>query len=201
MRPTSPSSVAEKNSVWRSLGHWRDDAVDGGAEAHVEHAVGLVEDEDLDVGERDRAAREQILEAAGGGHDEVGGAGVLDLLVEADAAVDGGDVQAPGGGQRARLFDDLADELTRRGEHERGGLARRRVEHVEDRRGEGDRLARARGGLGEDVVAVQDVLDDEGLDGKGGGDAAGGERSHDRLRQAELGEGLLGHRRVLLGRR
>ena len=53
-----------------------DDAVDGGAEAHVEHAVGLVEDEDLDVGERDRAARQQVLEAAGGGDDQVRGAGV-----------------------------------------------------------------------------------------------------------------------------
>ena len=33
-----------------------DDAVDDGPEAHVEHAVGLVEDEDLDVVEADGAA-------------------------------------------------------------------------------------------------------------------------------------------------
>ena len=32
-----------------------DEAVDGGAEAHVEHAVGLVEHQRLDVRERDRA--------------------------------------------------------------------------------------------------------------------------------------------------
>ena len=91
MRPASPSSVALKNSVWRSLGALGDDAVDGRAEAHVEHAVGLVEDEDLDVGERQRAAREQVLEAAGRRDEHVRGAGQLDLLLEADAAVDGGD--------------------------------------------------------------------------------------------------------------
>ena len=46
----------------RALG---DDAVDGRAEAHVEHAVGLVEDEDPDLVEREGAAVEQVLEAAG----------------------------------------------------------------------------------------------------------------------------------------
>ena len=193
MRPTSPSSVAEKNSVWRSAGHWATMPVDGGAEAHVEHAVGLVEDEDLDVAERERAALEQVLEAAGRRDHEVRGAGVLDLLVEADAAVDGGDVEAARGGQRARLLDDLADELARRGEHERGRAAGVRLEHVDDRRGERDRLARPRRGLGEHVDAVEDVLDDERLDGEGRGDAAVGERAHNGLRQAEIGEGLLGH--------
>ena len=53
-----------------------DDAVDGGAEAHVEHAVGLVEDEDLDVGQRERAALEEILEAAGRGDEHVRGLGL-----------------------------------------------------------------------------------------------------------------------------
>ena len=52
MRPTSPSSVAEKSSVWRARGVMRDDPVDGGLEAHVEHPVGLVEDEHLDLVER-----------------------------------------------------------------------------------------------------------------------------------------------------
>ena len=51
--PTSPSSVAEKNIVWRSRGRARDDAVDLRLEAHVEHAVGLVEHEDLDRVELD----------------------------------------------------------------------------------------------------------------------------------------------------
>ncbi len=48
-----------------------DDAVDGGLEAHVEHPVGLIEDEDLDRLEADGAALEQILQPAGGGDQDV----------------------------------------------------------------------------------------------------------------------------------
>ena len=53
----------QRLAVVRGLG---DDPVDGGLEAHVEHAVGLVEDEDLDLVEGDRAAGEQVLEPARG---------------------------------------------------------------------------------------------------------------------------------------
>ena len=45
--------VAEKNSVWRSAGSGRHDALDGGQEAHVEHAVGFVQDQDADTAEID----------------------------------------------------------------------------------------------------------------------------------------------------
>ena len=41
--------VAEKNSVWRSRRQQLHDPPHVVDEAHVEHAVGLVEDEDLDV--------------------------------------------------------------------------------------------------------------------------------------------------------
>ena len=41
------------------------DAVDLRLEAHVEHPVGLVEDEDLDGVEREQAAVEQVLQATG----------------------------------------------------------------------------------------------------------------------------------------
>ena len=55
--PTSPSSVAEKNIVWRLLREPADDAVDLRLEAHVEHPVGLVEDEDLRTRERSTSRR------------------------------------------------------------------------------------------------------------------------------------------------
>ena len=42
------------------IGRERDEPVDDRAEAHVEHAVGLVEHEHLDVAERDRSAVEQV---------------------------------------------------------------------------------------------------------------------------------------------
>ena len=48
-----------------------DDPVDGGPEAHVEHAVGLVEHEHADAVEAHGAARDQVLEAARRGDDDV----------------------------------------------------------------------------------------------------------------------------------
>ena len=59
--------VAEKNSVWRVGRHGRHDALDGGQEAHVEHAVGFIQNQDADAGEVDQLAAEEIEEAAGGG--------------------------------------------------------------------------------------------------------------------------------------
>ena len=53
---TAPSSVAEKSIVWRFFGTVREDAVDLRLEAHVEHPVGLVEDEHAHVVERDQLA-------------------------------------------------------------------------------------------------------------------------------------------------
>ena len=116
--------MAEKNSVWRLARAARDDPVDGRAEAHVEHAVGLVEHEHADVLEREGAALEQVLEAAGRGHEDVGALGVASLLLEAHAAVDGGDREVAGTGERAQLLDDLARQLARGGEDERRGAAR-----------------------------------------------------------------------------
>ena len=67
------------------------DAVDRRLEAHVEHAVGLVEDEDLDVLEREGAALDEVFQAARGRDDDVRAGGLAGLLLEADAAVDGDD--------------------------------------------------------------------------------------------------------------
>ena len=47
--------VAEKSSVWRLLRQARDDLAHVVDEAHVEHAVGLVEHEDRDLVEPDMA--------------------------------------------------------------------------------------------------------------------------------------------------
>ena len=189
MRPASPSSVAEKNSVWRCCGQARDDPVDGRAEAHVEHPVGLVEDEELEVVEAHDAARHQVLEAAGRGDEDVGALARLDLLLEADAAVDGRDLEPLDAGERLGLLDDLGGELAGRREHERGGAAAR-LDALDHRDRERERLARARGGLGEHVAAVEHVADDEPLDGEGLGDAALGEGRDNRARHADIGERL-----------
>ena len=56
--------VAEKNSVCRSFAQHGDDALDVVDEAHVEHAVGFVEHQHLDLVEAQRALVDQIEQAA-----------------------------------------------------------------------------------------------------------------------------------------
>jgi hypothetical protein len=118
--------------------------------------------------------------------------GLALLLLDADAAVDRGDLQRAGVGQRVELVDDLRGQLAGRGEHERRRAAVAvGVEAVEHRDAEGEGLARARGRLGEHVAAGEHVADDEVLDGERLGHAALGERVDDSLGHAEIGEGLL----------
>ena len=87
--PASPSSVAEKKSVCRFGRAQRDDAVERRAEAHVEHAVGLVDHQRAHVVEVEGATLELVLEPARRGDDDVGLGGGLRLLEQADTAVDG----------------------------------------------------------------------------------------------------------------
>ena len=165
-----------------------DDPLDGGSEAHVEHPVGLVEDEHGDVTERDDAAAEQVLEPAGGGDQEVGAARGLDLRAEADAAVDGGDAERPRLGERAQFVDDLADQLPGRGEDEAERLIGPGGDPLDQRDPEGKGLARTGRGLDEKVVAGERVADDELLYGEGLGDVAASKRAHHLFRGAEIGK-------------
>ena len=138
-------------------GALRDDPVDSGAKAHVEHPVGLVEHEDPDRVEREGAAGEQILEATGGRDEHVRAGGVLCLLGQADAAVDGGHAERARMRDRADVVDDLRRELARRRQHERGGSRTVGVRSLHDRDPERKRLARAGGRLCEHVATGQDV--------------------------------------------
>src|SRR5215207_1010646 len=87
--------------------HLRHDSVDRGLEADVEHAVGLVEDEDRDPLQVEGAPFQLILQAARCGDDDVGIGGLLGLPVEADAAEDRRDLERAGACDRAELVDDL----------------------------------------------------------------------------------------------
>src|SRR4051794_2930526 len=175
-----------------------DDPVDGGPEAHVEHPVGLVEHEQLHVLERHVAALEEVLEAAGGRDEDVRAGRLALLLGDADAAVGDRHLERAGVRQRAQLLDDLDRELARRGEHE-GRRTGRGVglEQVHHRDAEGQRLAGSGRRLGEHVAPVQDVGDDEPLDGERLGDAALGQRAAHSGGHAEIGEGLMGHGELL----
>ncbi len=67
----SSEKVAENSSVWRAAGEQVEDPADVGHEAHVEHPVRLVEDEDLDLAEVGRALADEVEEAAGRGDEDL----------------------------------------------------------------------------------------------------------------------------------
>jgi hypothetical protein len=84
--------VAEKSIVWRLVGTVRRLRL----ESHVEHAVGLVEDERADGVELDEALLEQVVEAPGCRDEHVCAARLLRLRPDGHAAVDGRHAQALG---------------------------------------------------------------------------------------------------------
>ena len=139
-------------------GQLLDDPPDVREKAHVEHAVRLVDDEDLDGRQVDRLLGHMVEESAGAGDDDVDApAELLDLRVDVHAAVDGAarDVRL-----LAHLADsdvDLLRQLPGGGDDQGANLAAgSRKETLQDRQHEGRRLARSRLGQAHDVFACQD---------------------------------------------
>ena len=133
-----------------------EDAADVGQEAHVEHPVRLVEDEDLEAGELRVAEPEVVEEAAGRRDDDVDAApeGVL-LGAHPDAAEDGRAGERRVERERLEMLVDLRRQLARGREDERARRAARlRHEAVKDREEERGGLAAARHRAGEDVAAL-----------------------------------------------
>jgi hypothetical protein len=146
-----------------------EDAADVGEEAHVEHVVGFVEDEDFYVGEDDVALGEVVEEASGAGdHDVDAFAEFFELHVGADAAVDGDAAQA---GCLAEDFDGVAcllGKLTGGGEDEGADVAARAVEQtLEDGEDEGGGFAGAGLGKAYQVTTLEGRGDGLELDGGG----------------------------------
>ena len=136
-------------------------------EAHVEHAVGLVEDEEAHAREIDVAQRHVGDEAAGGGDDHVGTEGeALELLVVAVAVVAAIDGHARHAvemvGEALHGLVDLLGQLARR-RHDDAVDGVGRIAAVgqlgEDGEQVGCRLARAGLGDTQDVAAFEDVGD------------------------------------------
>ena len=148
-----------------------DDPLDVGNEPHVEHAVGFVDHQDLDVVQQDAAALEMVEQPAWRGDQHVGASLQRALLDgEAHAAdqqrhvklvVLAIDLEVFGhlGGQFAGR---LEDERTR---HARLGAALR--ENIDHRQDEGGGLSRARLGASEDIATHQDDGDGLLLDERG----------------------------------
>src|SRR5829696_6281446 len=156
--PTSPSSVAEKSIVCRDAAQ---DPLDLRLEAHVEHAVGLVEDEDSHAVERDESAIDQILQPSRRGHKNLRAARLLRLAGDGRSAVHDPDLQTTGLCDHGQLACHLGCELSGRDEHERRRSAVWSLDPFDDRDGERQRLPRAGRRLREHVEAAKRIRQDE----------------------------------------
>ena len=176
------------------LGEQRHDALERVDEAQVEHLVGLVEHEDLDVLERQRALVDQVEQPAGGGDEDVDARLELaDLAVDRHAAEHGDGRQAQPLAIGVHALGDLAGELARRREHQHAATARRArlgvlLEIVERGQAEGGGLAGAGLRDAEQVAALHQRRDRLRLDRGGLGIALGGKRGEDRGGEAQVGE-------------
>ena len=130
--------------------------------AHIEHAVGLIEYEELDLAELDVALVHEVEQAARGGHQDIytrlqlSRLGMLRHTSENDGMAQ---LQMLAVGVKA--FSDLYSQLPRRGQDQRldGPLPAvgpaQFVQELEDRQRKGCRLAGARLGAGQQVSALE----------------------------------------------
>ena len=155
--------------------------------------VRLVQDGDLDVGERAGPPLEQVDEPAWCRHHDVGVPDPGDLRADRHAPVDRGDADAHAAAQRRERVGDLLGELAGRDQDQAaGGLlappARAGREPGQQREAEGQRLARPGLSAAEHVAAGQRVGQRPGLDRERLADVTRRERAHQPGVQAELGE-------------
>ncbi len=191
-RASSPTGAVERGREEHRLAVVRDaaqDLVDLRLEAHVEHPVGLVEDEDRDRVERDQAAIHQVLEPAGRRDEHVRGLGLGGLGRDRHAAVDGRDLEPAHLAEIGEDLGHLHGELAGRDENQRAGAAVAGLHLLDDRDRKGERLAGARRGLGEDVMAGERGRDRTGLDLERRLDSLGGEHADNVRAQPNRGKG------------
>ena len=169
------------------------DALDVGDETHVEHAVGFVDDEEFDAGQKKSAALGVVEQAARGRDQHVDAAGQLGVLVaERDAADQQRDVELLAGAVFVEMLFDLRGEFARRLENQRARHSRPGAalfQHREHRQHEGRGLAGAGLGDAENVAARQNVGDGLFLNGGRGGVAGGRDGGEHLVGQAEMGKG------------
>ena len=168
------------------------DALDVGDEAHVEHAVGLVDHQHVDAGEQQLAALEMVEQAARRGDDHIGAAVDLGgLSLEGHTADEEGDGEVVLLAQRLEGLAHLVGQFARRFEDEGARHARPGAALFEQRQhGQHEGRGLARAGLGEaqHVPALEGVGNGLRLDGRGRGVSGGGNRFEDFGAQSELCE-------------
>ena len=155
--------MAENRTVWRVA--VLEKGLDIVAEAHVQHLVGLIEDDGADILQVQRASPHVVEEAAGGTDNDLGTTAKLSKLPGiAGTAVDGNRTHTAL--ERSELVDLLGHlhrQLTRRTQDQ--GLRSRRieVEPLDRRNGEGRSLAGAGMGLSNDIPSSEEYGNGGGL--------------------------------------
>ena len=165
----SGGMVAEKNSVWRVIGRNLADALDIGNEAHVEHAVGFVDHQDLDAVQHQLATLDMVEQPARRGDQDVGATVDLDILVvERHAADQQRNGQAVVAAEPLEGFMDLRRQLPGGLEDQcprHAGPARPFSRSDQHRQGEGGSFPRTGLGEAQDIPALQGWWNGFGLDG------------------------------------
>jgi len=156
---------------WQEL----DDSADIVDEAHVEHAVGFVEHEMLDLGEIGEAAVRKVEQPSRRCDQDVAAdPKAVNLRPFADTAEDHARAQLLVRSIDADALQDLGREFAGRREHERArSAARGGLEQLQQGQHEGRGLAGAGLGAGQQVASAQHWRDGSGLDRRGGRVAVG----------------------------
>ena len=150
-----------------------DDAPHVGPEAHVHHAVGFVEHEQIDAGQVRVLLPHVVDQASRRGDDDVdAGAQRALLAAHFDAAVDGRARHRRVVREAVDFVFDLDRELARRREHQhaalgRRGLRRRGQQPLQRREHEGAGLAAAGFGAGDEIVPGERERDHRALNRRG----------------------------------
>ena len=172
------------------LGHDPPQVVD---KAHVEHAVALVEDEDLHVRQIDKALLHEVQQAAGRGDEHVdAGLQGADLRILADAAVDHGPPQPGKAAIGLKALADLDHQFAGGGQDQGADLPPPAAgpgllaQPLQGGQGKGGRLAGSGLGAAQHVAAFQDGRNRGGLDLGGGGIAFPAHGAEQRLGKAEF---------------
>ena len=168
------------------------DAFDVGNEAHVQHAVGFVDDQQFDAGEQQAAALGMVEQPAGGCDQHVDAARQLGVLVaERNAADQKRDVEFLAGAVFVEVLLHLGGEFARRFQDQgagHSGAGAALFQHGEHRKDEGSGLAGAGLGDAENVPAGQNVGDRLFLNGGRGGVTGGRDGGEHLVGQAEMGK-------------
>ena len=184
------------------LGCALEDAFDVLGEAHLQHLVGLVEHQVVEVRKVEGALLEVVDDPARRADDDL--RATLEtghLRAVRGAAVDRQHVHGQMRAVAAERLGDLQREFSRRRQHQRLGDAARRVDLRQNRDGERRRLARAGLREADDVGAGHHRRNGRRLDGRGRFVADVGYGLQHRGVNLQVGEGGLRGRRVRFGRR